>query len=111
MNKNQYDLNLEIESIKLELEAGQNSTDRQTKLLVKEEDYRLVLIRLKKGAHIKEHSAAGRIFVQVLEGHIQMNVLSSKFDMPQKNLLTIEPNIKHDVLAIEESVFLLTLSL
>ncbi len=55
-----YDLNAEIKNIKHEM--VQNSTDRHTKLLAKEKDFRLVLINLKKGAVLQEHSANGRIY-------------------------------------------------
>lgn len=104
-----YDLTTEIKNIKHEV--VQNSTDRHTKLLVKEKDFRLVLISLKKGAVLQEHSAPGRIFVQVLEGHVQMKVNNDLIDLPKGHLTTLEANVKHEVISLEESVFLLTMSL
>lgn len=109
VQRQQYDLNNEIKNIKHEVR--QNSKDRHTKLLAKEKDFRLVLISLKKGAVLQEHTAPGRIFVQILEGHTQMKVNNELIDLPTGHLITIEANIKHDVTAVEESVFLLTIQI
>ncbi|MCC7459859.1 MAG: cupin domain-containing protein [Proteobacteria bacterium] len=108
MNSQQskYDLNTEIVDIKKNV--TQNSSDRHTKVLAKEKDYRLVLINLKEGAVLQEHSAPGRIFVQVLEGHIHMKFNGEAVDLRKGNLVTLEANVKHEVQAVEESVFLLT---
>jgi quercetin dioxygenase-like cupin family protein len=104
-----YDLNTEIKNIKHEV--VQNSTDRHTKLLTKEKDFRLVLISMKKGAVLQEHSANGRIFVQVLEGHVQVKVNNEQINLPMGHLTTLEANVKHDVTSLEDSVFLLTISI
>lgn len=104
-----YDLNTEIKNVKAEV--VQNSTDRHTKLLAKEKDFRLVLLSLKKGAILQEHSASGRVFVHVLEGHVHMKVAGELIDLPMGHLTTLEANVKHDVTAIEESVFLLTINI
>ncbi len=109
VQRQQYDLNNEIKNIKHEVR--QNSKDRHTKLLAKEKDFRLVLISLKKGAILQEHSASGRVFVHVLEGHVHMKVAGELIDLPMGHLTTLEANVKHDVTAIEESVFLLTINI
>ena len=48
--------------------------DRNAKTLVKEPDFRLVLVALKAGARLEEHRAPGRISIQTLEGRLRLRV-------------------------------------
>lgn len=102
-----FDLNAEIEQLRREdgWQAG-----RDSKTLVKHPDFRVVLTVLKSGARLHEHKAAGRISVQTLAGHIRMHVDSKIFDLPAGHLLALEREIAHDVEALEDSSFLLTIA-
>lgn len=57
-----------------------------------------------------EHRAAGRISVQTVAGHIQMHVEGKVLDLPAGHLLALERAIVHDVEALEEGGFLLTIA-
>lgn len=83
---------------------------RNSKTLIKNEDFRIVLTVLQSNALLHEHKSAGRISVQVLEGHIEMHVQGEMFDLPAGHLLALDRALPHDVKALEDSAFLLTIA-
>lgn len=101
-----FDLGAEIKRLREE-NAWQGGRDSKT--LVKNEDCRIVLTVLQSGALLHEHRASGRISVQALLGHIQMHVEDKTFDLPAGHLLSLDRAVPHDVRALEDSAFLLTL--
>jgi len=102
-----FDLNAEIAQLRKE-DAWQGG--RNSKTLVKHSDFRVVLTVLKSGARLHEHRAAGRISVQTVAGHIRMHVEGKALDLPTGHLLALERAIAHDVEALEDSAFLLTIA-
>lgn len=80
------------------------------KTLFKKHDLRIVLITMESAARMKEHHADGTISVQVLKGHIRLNVHGHTYDLRTGNLFTLAASIRHDVEAVEDSAFLLTIS-
>jgi quercetin dioxygenase-like cupin family protein len=102
-----FDLNAEIKRLREE-DAWQGGRDSKT--LVKNQDFRIVLTVLKADALLHEHKATGRISVQVLSGHIQMHVQDKVFDLPAGHLLALDRAVPHDVKALEDSAFLLTIA-
>jgi quercetin dioxygenase-like cupin family protein len=102
-----FDLSDEIKRLRDEdaWQAGRNS-----KTLVKHPDFRVVLTVLKSGTRLQEHKAAGRISVQAVAGRIRMHVQDDVFDLPVGHLLVLERALAHDVEALEDSAFLLTIA-
>jgi quercetin dioxygenase-like cupin family protein len=80
------------------------------KTLFKKHDLRVVLITMENAAKMKEHHADGTISVQVLKGQIRFSVHGKPHDLKSGNLLTLGASIKHEVEALEDSAFLLTIS-
>jgi quercetin dioxygenase-like cupin family protein len=76
--------------------------------LVRYDDFRITLIAIRNGARIEEHHNPGRISVHTLTGHIRMKAAGETFDLPQGNVLVLDRAVRHDVEALEDSVFLLT---
>lgn len=101
-----FNLGAEIKRLREE-NAWQGGRDSKT--LVKNEDCRIVLTVLQSGALLHEHRASGRISVQALSGHIQMHVEEETFDLPAGHLLSLDRALPHDVRALEDSAFLLTI--
>lgn len=101
-----FDLNAEIEQLRKE-DAWQGG--RNSKTLVKNADFRIVLTVLQANARLHEHKAAGRISVQTHTGHIRMHVEGKVFDLPAGYLLALDHALPHDVEALENSAFLLTI--
>ena len=76
----------------------------------KSECLRLVLIALHAGAELPTHTADGTISVQVLEGSIRFGTSGESVQLGKGQLVTLHEKIPHSVLALEESLFLLTLA-
>jgi quercetin dioxygenase-like cupin family protein len=102
-----FDLQRQIEEIRRESywQSGRNS-----KTIVKYGDLRIVLTELQKGATIREHHSDGRISVQTVVGHIRMHADGKEFDLPSGHLLVLDRGMRHDVEAMEDSAFLLTIA-
>jgi len=100
---------LEFETAKLYAEDTWQS-GRNSKTLIKYPDYRIVLIALRSGARMPEHQAAGRVSVQTISGRIRIHVAANEFDMPAGQLLVLDRSVPHDVDALEDSAFLLTIA-
>lgn len=103
----EFDLTREIEQLHREPEwtTGQNA-----KTLVKYDDFRIVLTALKTRARLPGHQTEGRISIQTITGHIQVRAQGRTFDLPTGTLLALDQGLSHDVEALEESAFLLTIA-
>ncbi len=86
-------------------QAGRNS-----KTLIKHPDLRVVLTAVKARAYLHEHRAAGSISVQTLKGHIRMHIPGRTFDLPAGRMLMLEEAVPHDVEALKDSAYLLTIA-
>jgi quercetin dioxygenase-like cupin family protein len=62
------------------------------------------------GSTWAERSTPGRIAVQVLKGRIRMSAGDEQYDLPASHGVALDSNVKHDVRAIDESWFLLTVA-
>ena len=89
--------------------AWQNS-DRNAMTIYKTDAMRIVLIALHKDAMLKEHSTNGVISVQVLDGEINFSTQGETYNLTKGKMIALHRNITHEVTAVEESVFLLTVA-
>jgi quercetin dioxygenase-like cupin family protein len=104
------DFNLVKEIAQLHEEEAWLRTGRNSKTLVKQPDFRIVLIALKKGGHLEEHSADARISIHTLSGHVKIQLPDQTVDLPDGHLLVLDRALEHDLEALEESAILLTIS-
>jgi quercetin dioxygenase-like cupin family protein len=102
-----FDLARQIHDLRQESywQSGRNS-----KTLVKYDDFRIMLTAIQAKTTIHEHRSAGRISVQTVEGHLRMHAGGREFDLPVGRVLVLDRAIPHDVVAIEDSAFLLTIA-
>ncbi len=63
---------------------------------------------MKASTEMKEHQADGRISIQTIVGHVRLKLSQQTVEVPAGHLLVLDRCITHDVEAVEESVFLLT---
>lgn len=91
-------------------EKAWTDSDRNAITVFKSDGLRIVLIALHKNAEMKEHTAAGIISVQVLDGQILFTTSERSVAVGKGAMLVLHENIPHSVLAMEESIFLLTLA-
>ena len=103
----EFDLPAEIHRLQAETtwSSGQNA-----RTLIKYHDFRVVLTARQAKVRIPEHKAEGRISVHVLSGHIQLRASGRTFSLRPGGLLAIDQGVPHDVEALEESAFLLTIA-
>lgn len=103
-----FDLSTEAAQLRREDSWGQN--DRNARTLLREPGVRVTLIALKAGARLEQHTAPGALTIQALSGRLRLTVAGEVKDLPANHLLALEPDLPHDVEAVEESTFLLTLA-
>ena len=77
---------------------------------MKYDDLRVVLTAVKEKVRISEHKTEGRISVQMISGHVRMSASGRTFDLRAGSLLALDRGILHDVEALEDSAFLLTIA-
>jgi quercetin dioxygenase-like cupin family protein len=65
---------------------------------------------MEKGSVLKEHHADGTISVQVLKGAIRFTSQGETHNVQTNSLAALGASIKHEVEALEESAFLLTIA-
>jgi quercetin dioxygenase-like cupin family protein len=103
----EFDIMSDVEQLHREAawQSGHNA-----KTLVKFDDLRIVLMALKAQSRIPGHQTEGRISIHTVAGHIQVRAQGRTFDLPSGRLLTLDQRLPHDVEALEDSAFLLTIA-
>jgi len=102
-------LNLEWEITQLH-RSQEWATGIARKALVRYPDLQITLRVMKANTRIPEHHNPGRICVQTVQGLIRMHADGKVFDLPKGKMLVLDRAITHDVEALQESAFLLTVS-
>jgi|SRR5579872_5550844 len=103
----EFDLPSEVKELESRKPWPQGLT---SKILLKSEDFRILLVAMQAGAHMKEHHNDGRISIQTFKGSIQVRVNNETRMLRSGALLAIDRSIKHDVIALEDSIFVLTIA-
>ena len=103
----EFDIARELQQ--LNGEAGWQS-GHTAKTLVKYDGLRIVLIALKARSKILEHHTEGQISIQTVVGHIEVRAQGRTFELRSGGLLALDQGLPHDVEAVEESAFLLTIA-
>ncbi len=86
------------------------STGIARKVLIQYPDLQITLRTMRAHTRIPEHYNPGRIDVQTVHGHIRMRADGQVFDLPKGKMLVLDRFIAHDLEAVEESAFLLTVA-
>jgi quercetin dioxygenase-like cupin family protein len=102
------DLREEIAQLRRE-EAWQRETGRSAKTLAKYPDFRIVLVLMRGNTQMNEHHADATISLHSLQGNIRIHLPDHKVDLPAGELMVLDYGIHHDVEALEESAFLITI--
>lgn len=104
----QPNLPAEIENLRL-ADSWQRGTGRSSKTLLNSPACGILLIAMKQNTETKEHRVDGRITIHTLVGHIRLRLPDQIVELPAGHLLMLDRGIAHDVQAVDESVFLLTM--
>lgn len=105
-----HNVRSEVEQLK-KAPSWHRESGRSSETLVKYEAFRIVLVRMKPGSYMSHHRAEGPISIQVLQGKVRVHLPEDRTeDLEHGDLLTLERCLEHDVEALEESAFLLTIA-
>lgn len=102
--------NLEKEIERLRREEHWLKDGRISETLVKYSDFRIVLILMQAGTLMQEHKADARISIHGLRGRLMVQLPEKSVEVSAGDLLVLEKCLPHDVSAVEESAFLLSIS-
>lgn len=91
-------------------ESSWKDKDRNAVTVFKTNGMRIVLIALHAGAEMKTHTADGIISIQVIDGRMKFNADNRSVELNKGQILALHEGIQHSVLAVEETLFLLTLT-
>src|SRR5690606_17703200 len=94
---------------KVKEEPTWQESERNSITMSKSDAMTIVLTRLPAKAQLKPHKANGTISVQVLEGKITFATEYERAEIEKGQMIALQPNITHSVVATTESFFLLTL--
>ena len=100
----------ELEKLK-DAESWQREAGRSSETIVKYPEFRIVLIRMKPGSYMSHHRAEGPISVHSVFGKIRVHLPDDRMEeLNPGDLLALERGLEHDVEAVEECAFLLTIA-
>ena len=102
-----FDFLLEAEQLRREAAW---SNGRNAKTLLKHADFRLVLTVMKRGTRMHQHQAKGTVCIQPVSGHVRIHACGQMFDLGAAQMLSLDPNLPHDVEAVEDSAFLVSIA-
>ena len=103
-----FDLTSEIAHLRQE--ETWSRSGRNSRTLAKEPNLRVVLITMQAGTQILEHRAAARLSVQVISGHLRLQVPDNDLDLPTGHLLVLNHLVGYEIHALDTSAFLLTVA-
>lgn len=92
------------------LTPGESRSGRRAETLIKTDRLRVVLVTMRAGSELQEHSAPGPITIQALLGRFSVSVAGEEHDLAHGNLISIQTDVPHTVRAVEDGAFLLTIS-
>ena len=105
-----HNIGKELEKLK-DAPSWQRESGRSSETLVKYNEFRIVLVRMKPGSYMSNHKAEGPISIHVIHGKIRVHLPGDRIeDLKVGDLLTLDRCLEHDVEALEESAFLLTIA-
>lgn len=105
-------VNIDIPSFvkQIKNEKTWNESDRNVITVFKTNGLSIVLIALHQHAEMIKHKANGLISIQIIEGTIKFFTDSESIILTAGQMLALHSGIQHSLLAIEETVFLLTVT-
>jgi quercetin dioxygenase-like cupin family protein len=81
-----------------------------SKLLIKADDLRVLLVAMDADALMKEHHTDGTTTIHVLQGVLCIRIQEKPHALRAGQILTLEPQVRHDIEARDASAFLVTIS-
>ncbi|TSA85500.1 cupin domain-containing protein [Deinococcus detaillensis] len=105
---NRYDLKGQLARLRGDAPLAQYGRDSLT--LVRDSSFTLLLVALKAGTGLPNHTAPGPISVLVLDGRVAFTSKGERCDLGPHELVTLPARIPHEVMALEDSAILITIA-
>jgi quercetin dioxygenase-like cupin family protein len=81
-----------------------------SKVIVETSFSKEIRILLKSGQVMKEHKTPFPIIIHIIQGNLKLGVQSEMYDMKDGDIIALDGNIPHNLIAVEDSIVRLTLS-
>ncbi len=102
-------LQLPRETAPLHALAREAASGHTARTLVKLRGLRVVLMVMRRGSRIPEHTAEADLSLQCLRGRVALGVQGQRLELGAGELLSLARELPHDVEALEDAELLLTL--
>ncbi|WP_432221339.1 cupin domain-containing protein [Flavobacterium sp. TMP13] len=99
-----------MKTASLRTDLQYNEDKVSIKVMMETETSKEIRILFRKGQTMKEHKAGYPITVEIHEGTITFGVEGEKMVLKTGDLISLDANVPHDLLAQEDSIVRLTLS-
>lgn len=99
-----------MKTASLRSELNYNEDKVAVTVMMETESSKEIRILFRKGQTMKEHKAGFPITVEIHEGKIEFGVSGEKMVLNAGDLISLDANVPHDLLAQEDSIVRLTLS-
>jgi quercetin dioxygenase-like cupin family protein len=100
----------EIEKLK-NAPSWQLATGHSSETLAKYPDFTVVLVLMKAATVMSKHRVSGRTSISMIQGKIEIHVSEDQtLHLSGGEILMLDQGIAHDVKALEECAFLLTIA-
>lgn len=99
-----FNLPQEVASLRGEVEYSKGHNGRT---LIKNSDFRLVLVALQAGARVHEHRADLHLAIQPLSGHLRLHLADEVINLRPDQLASLGRNQAYSIEAVEAAEFLL----
>lgn len=101
-----FDLAAEIDRF----QPGDGASGRRAETLVKTDRLRLVLVTMRAGATLAEHTAPGPVTIQPVRGRFVVTAAAREDELGAGQLIALAAGVHHTVRAIDGGAFLLTIA-
>ena len=103
-------LDLVADGKQLMVDAAQNASHRAAKTLSMNAALRVVLMAVKSGTDIREHSVPGPAVVHLLEGRAHFEIGELAVEVARGNAITLAAGLEHRLSVAEDAVLVLVIA-
>jgi quercetin dioxygenase-like cupin family protein len=104
------DLDLAAADRELRAEEAYQRDGHTARTLIREPAVRIVLVVMRAGAKIAQHQTQDTASISTIAGTVRFGLRARTVEVGAGRLLVIPPGLAHDVEAVGDSAFLLTLA-
>ncbi len=100
-----FNVDKEIERFR----PGDTVAGRRAETLIKADGLRVVLVTMRSGISLHEHTAPGPLTIHALHGRFSVTFENQDRELGPGDLLSLAPGVRHAVKTLADGAFLLTI--